>query len=832
MGYVDEEVMRTRELQRGESMEFKFGPPSTGPIQVTVQAFRDWGVIDFPDASFPRAWILVELLDGAQRRVAQGEGTVTFEVSPTPVANPGPDWTVRITNNGNRAGKLRTTIAFTGYRPLLSKDIPFKSLNEKLGLIFTDPPPIKIVLRNKTVEWRRNVRGVGLQIRTDPPPANDNPPWTPIVHTMVHFEASPAVQLVYGHQLDDIDLGKLVLDEGTIETTEISVNATIHDGQFALKTRVRFKSNDAHVDGKDFFDIDIGIKDGLIQLFLVLRIDDNGRPQFRVLPHADVGAYHWVLPDAQVRWAVRGAIEEKLEQTLTRKYLDPIAQACMTWILGDRDLRLINRRYDMQLRYAGEEVGPVVATDEQPQAPIAQGRLEAVKNIVVLMMENRSFDNMLGFLTLEGRTDVDGIRLDMSNPIFPTNERKTVFRLTETHGMVDPGHGFAAQRNQRGNYEIDVPGPLGPLGTIAFRIPPWGGFIYDYQRRCRLAGLSAEEVKERRFDVMGFYGRNEVPVYGELADEFTICDRWFASHPGSTWPNRFISTTGQLSRGTDGRPQIDNPDLATFDPLDTKSIFDHLDGAGVDWRYFEHDYCFGRLFERFTNDPRIVNIDDAEQGFWAAARAGTLPPVTYIEPSLTELPPGNDDHAPSDIRAGQTLIQNIYNALRDSPQWPGTLFIITYDEHGGFFDHVHNESGKTTALCDDPDTGEPVTHFGMRVPTLVVSPLVRQRFCSREEFDHCSILKTIIQTFLHTRPPDMGPRVAAARSLESLLDRPLLDRRRITLALPKAVVPEPRGERDTNDFHALMTRLHLRRRGTPTRTPPTRTPPVRRDHRS
>jgi len=827
MAFVDEELSRKRELDRGASYEVKFGPPSGGTVEIAVHAVKAYDLIDFPDFGFPRAWALITLLDGQGRQLATGEGTLSYALPDRPLAAmPGADWTVRITNNGNRKGTLVIEVAFVGFRPLVAKEVPFKLLNEKLSLVFTDPPPIKVVLKNRTIEWRRQQAGHAVEIRTDPPPANDQPPWTPIIHTFAELEASADVELVYGHDLDDIDLGR-VLHSGWIETTDLLVRATIHDGQFAIKARIHFTSHDAKYAGT----LDVGIGSGVIDIFLVLEIDDNGRPHFRPIVRADVSGYHWLIADSIVSFAVRGAIESKIEQKLTRKLGDPIAQALMGWMLGDRNRRLINRRYEMQIRYAGdEEPEPVVVLDETPLPPMAQGSLAAVQNIVVLMMENRSFDNMLGFLTLEGRTDVDGLRLDMSNPLIPIG-RQTVFRLTETLGMVDPGHGFKSQRNQRGNWPIDLPTPLPDL-----MIPASGGFIFDYQGRCTRAGLTAAEVAKHRIDVMGFYGSSDVPVYAQLAADFTICDRWFASHPGSTWPNRFISQTGQLARDADGKPEIDNPDIGSFDPLDTKSIFDHLDAAAVDWRYFEHDFCFGRLFERFTEDPRIVQIDDPQTGFWAAARAGTLPPVTYIEPSLTELPPGNDDHAPTDIRAGQELIGRIYNALRESPQWPGTLFIITYDEHGGFFDHVHNESNKTTALCNDPDTNEPVTHFGMRVPTLVVSPLVRAGFCSKIEFDHCSILKTIIQRFMSAQPPNMGPRVNNARSLENLISTPQLERRKIALErLPKAAIPPaPRGERDPNDFHTLMTRLYLKRKPRPPvvhdhRDP--REPPNPRDHR-
>jgi phosphoesterase family protein len=399
----------------------------------------------------------------------------------------------------------------------------------------------------------------------------------------------------------------------------------------------------------------------------------------------------------------------------------------------------------------------------------------------------------------------------MSNPVNLAGGAppKTVFRLGTTVGIHDPGHSFHATRQQRGGYTIDLPAPLHDVA-----LPPNAGFVIDYAGRLQRAGVPADEIAKHVADVMGFYGASDLPAYSQLAEDFMICDRWFAAHPGSTWPNRFISLTGALAPGPDGRPELDNPHFDLFDPLDVRSIFDHLDAAHVDWRYFEHDICFLRLFERYTDDRRIVRVDDPEHGFFALARAGTLPPVTYVEPNITDLPPGNDDHPPSDLRRGQQLVAAVYNALRNGPQWKDTLFIITYDEHGGFFDHIHPADGACAALCHDPETGDPVTHYGMRVPTFVISPHVRKRFVAKDVYDHTTILKTIIQTFLYAHPPDMGPRVAAARSLESQIDVPILDRRPIAIEHLPAPAPEPALvlAREPGDFHALMTRLAMRRK--------------------
>jgi phospholipase C len=262
-----------------------------------------------------------------------------------------------------------------------------------------------------------------------------------------------------------------------------------------------------------------------------------------------------------------------------------------------------------------------------------------------------------------------------------------------------------------------------------------------------------------------------------------------------------VSLTGRLNRGRNGLPEVDNPPLETFDPLELPSIFDHLDAAGVDWRYFEHDFSMVRLFSKYTFDrDHIVTIDDPARGFFALASRGQLPPVTYIEPDLSDVPPGNDDHPPADIVAGQAFLKRVYDALADGPveQWQKTLLIITYDEHGGFFDHVYPESKPLfnpqapdppgfAALGIDPETREPIDHYGFRVPAFVISPWVPAASVGKSVYDHTSILKTIIARFLGDDPPDMGLRVLLANDVGSLLS---LDR-------PRVIVRPP-----VVDFHA------------------------------
>src|SRR5262249_51904274 len=145
----------------------------------------------------------------------------------------------------------------------------------------------------------------------------------------------------------------------------------------------------------------------------------------------------------------------------------------------------------------------------------------------------------------------------------------------------------------------------------------------------------------------------------------------------------------RLNRDANGRWEFNNPDMSDFTPVAAKTIFDHLTAQGVSWRYYEHGYCFLRLFDRYTLDT--VNIVDAgidAANFVADATAGRLPSVTFIDPDFINVPPGNDDQPPANITDGQRLIARVVNALMSGPRWNRTLLIITYDENGGFFDHA------------------------------------------------------------------------------------------------------------------------------------------------
>jgi hypothetical protein len=402
-----------------------------------------------------------------------------------------------------------------------------------------------------------------------------------------------------------------------------------------------------------------------------------------------------------------------------------------------------------------------------PAYDFSPSTLANIDHIVVLTKENRSFDHMLGYLSLplaaggRGRQDVDGLKggefnvfEGVSYPSFPLDQ--TLFAPGTPNGYESVGHAIDGGRMD--------------------------GFVASHAQE------NSDSVAGR---VMGYHTTATVPVYDALARDFAIGHRWFCSHPGPTFPNRFYELTGRPNLDSRGFWELENssPILPVFTP----TIFDYLkdakdpSGAPLTWRYFEHGYCTVRWFERYTFDhEHVVSIDDPADGFYARARSGNLPSVSFIDPHFVDYPPGSDcDEPPSDVLPGQALVRRIVESVVTSPAWPKTLLIIVYDEHGGFYDHVPPPPG-TRVSADFP-----VATLGLRVPAFVISPWLmpgsvfghdggrstpppttKKAIRSRGpglHFDHTSILKTIARRFLSDSPPYMGARYAAANDLSVVI---------------------------------------------------------------
>jgi phospholipase C len=359
--------------------------------------------------------------------------------------------------------------------------------------------------------------------------------------------------------------------------------------------------------------------------------------------------------------------------------------------------------------------------------------MEEIQHIVVLMLENRSFDHMLGYLSLSGgRPEVDGLRgrtIDINRDVNGTVY--SIEPLDSTWFPVDPNH------------EAD---------SVALQLAGNnGGFVAEFSRR-----LGTNPMRLSPGLVMGYHDGNQAWAYDQLARQFVVCDRWFASVPGPTQMNRLYAVAG-TSGGLLHHQFPPNP-------YDVQTVFHHLDQRGISWKWYSHDIASLRWVRDYLTNLR--NIDKVREFFERAAE-GDLPSVTFIDPDFTNFGSGgapNDDHPPVDMNQGQLLVARVFNALLAGRNdlFRKTLFIVTYDEHGGFYDHV-----PPPAVDDDHPS---FRRLGVRVPALVVSPWVRGGAVAKQQYDHTTIIKTILKRFWgNDALPSMGRRVAAAADLWPLL---------------------------------------------------------------
>ena len=374
-----------------------------------------------------------------------------------------------------------------------------------------------------------------------------------------------------------------------------------------------------------------------------------------------------------------------------------------------------------------EPVDP--GTDPTPAGP-PRTLEETIDTVVILMMENRSFDNFFGALTLEeGRTDIDGLTAGMGNP-HPDGTFIAPYPAEEDC-IADPPHGWGdchAQFNDGAN----------------------DGFVSEHADR-----HGAAEGKR----VMQYFGRNKLgPLYA-MAEQHVLCERWFCSLLTSTWPNRYYSHSAQ-NGGVRGNSMADH---------DFPSIYPALEEAGYSWGNYYGNVPFMFLLHDVVADHHFKPMDEF---FWDA-QLGQLPNVTIIEPIYGR----NDDHPPAHPVAGQVLIASVYEALKSSPQWERCAFIVTYDEHGGFFDHVPPPE----AADDRADDG--YGQLGFRVPTVVAGPWTRQGHVSSAIFDHASILAFLERRF---GLDPLTARDAAANDMYELFD---MDRIGVGDPLPAAELP-------------------------------------------
>jgi phospholipase C len=413
--------------------------------------------------------------------------------------------------------------------------------------------------------------------------------------------------------------------------------------------------------------------------------------------------------------------------------------------------------------------------------------LSAIEHVVVLMLENRSLDHMLGFLYSDtGNVSpatgqpFEGLAGTEANPDSSGNA-VTVFKIEPSTPNAyfmpgaDPGEGYMATNDQ-------LFGSISAPASSA-QVPAMQGFVKDFAYTLgwegRDSGYSIVSGTAAS-DIMGCFTPDALPVLSALARGYAVCDHWFSSAPTETLPNRAFANAATSQGHMDDKTHT----------YTSPSIFGLLSQHGLNWA------IYGYTSEPLTKSD-FTDISGAPAShfgvftdFQKAAAAGTLPPYTFLEPSWDST--GNSQHPNYNVALGEQLIHDVYEAVRSGPGWAQTLLIITYDEHGGCYDHVPPPSGATPPDNDAGEFGFDFTRFGVRVPTVLVSPLIAEGTVFRVPagsvpFDHTSILKTVEERW---DLPALTARDAVAPSVADVLS---LTTPRIDDVLAGVTVPTATG---------------------------------------
>ncbi|MFV0309570.1 MAG: alkaline phosphatase family protein [Desertimonas sp.] len=440
---------------------------------------------------------------------------------------------------------------------------------------------------------------------------------------------------------------------------------------------------------------------------------------------------------------------------------------------------------------SGHPLNVVIAVDVDTPGWTPVGRL--IDHVFVLMLENRSFDHLLGFSGIVGTDAVSGgtttvYGLNGSESNWTGGQEYTVSTPAPTYMARDPGHDFCqVLRELCGGAAVYTPG--GPYPT-----PDNSGFAAEYGSM-NLGPATPEQV-------MQGMSPEQVPVLTALATEFAVCDMWFSSLPGPTWPNRFFAMAAS-SGGLDHSPGTDQE--AAWESghgfeFEHGSLFELVDTIGS-YRIYNGDVGpFSGQFPVAGGLHGVLPLSWRGFSHFAADVQGDYPyTFTFIEPNYGEdgstYLRGTSQHPLDGVYGGEMLIKQVYEALRASPLWTSSMLIVTWDEHGGFYDHV--PPGAATPPGDETVTtwpswervneyGFPFNQYGVRVPAVVVSPYIAQNVIDHRVYDHSAIPKAVEELFGLS---PLTARDAAANSPAALITLPIP--RDCPTMLPGPVAPDP-----------------------------------------
>ena len=408
-----------------------------------------------------------------------------------------------------------------------------------------------------------------------------------------------------------------------------------------------------------------------------------------------------------------------------------------------------------------------------------QGNLQSIQHFVVLMLENRSFDHMVGYLKTINPNVYGLANGEYSNYPDPLTKLQPPVPVSPTADFAmsfDPPHEFCDVQKQLYGPDSGSDSTSENCSSPPIFPAPMIGFLYCGNAAADAPGSNAVG---QGFRVMQCFAPGQAPFITSLAQEFALFNFWYSSLPGPTWPNRFFvhaATSGGLT---------DSPDTEQIIlgySFKAGTIYNALANAGKDWRIY-HDglpQTAGIDSLRFAYiDPFTKHFREMKH-FAQDVKDGILPEYTFIEPQYDtgdNYVNGNSMHPLNDIREGDALVKGIYEALRNSNYWQNTMLIITFDEHGGFYDHVPPAPAVPTG--DDTKYSNPAHPFGfnlhgIRVPAIVISAYTQKGTVIGDNpgdtttvFDHASILATVEKRF---GLPALTARDKAANTLDVALN--------------------------------------------------------------
>jgi phospholipase C len=404
--------------------------------------------------------------------------------------------------------------------------------------------------------------------------------------------------------------------------------------------------------------------------------------------------------------------------------------------------------------------GALPAATLGPSTPL--GKDIPIDHIVVVMMENHSFDNYLGHMNAAyHRTDIESAPDTATNPDTAIDGGVAPYMHAPHLCSLDTDHGWDGTHIEIDNGKMDGFAQRNE-GTSLPAVPS--------------GGLPLDPAFATGGRSLWWYDQRDLPYYYELANTFAIADHYFCSVPGPTWPNRRFLYAGTSWGGTvTNLPTILEDESKYPYPKVPASILDELESNKITWMYYSDgplptlDLLYAKPNSRWN---RTVTASFAE--FQAAASAGKLPSVSYVDPPLAIIGSGSeaDEHPPGDVQLGQQFVSQVTKAVMSGPQWAHTALFITHDEHGGFYDHV-----APPKACP-PDDIKPMLVagetnasgfdlLGVRVVLLAVSPYSRKGYVGHHVYDHTSILRFIEARF---DLPALTARDANAEPLTDLFD--------------------------------------------------------------